>query len=235
VAGPAAASEGERAAAAAAVDVAHINSHSKGTKVRQESSPSRRIRRPTPRCTLAMALVVPLVLAACGSSSSSSSSKSTTSATGTGSFAARRAQIQACLKKQGITPPARPQGGPPGGGAGAGTGLGGLFGGGPPGGRGNPKMRAALRKCGINFAGGRRRFFSTPAGKQALNSFVACVRKNGYNLPDPNTSGNGPVFDPTKVNRNDPKLIVAAAKCRYLLPRPRFGPGGGGPPPGAAQ
>ncbi len=97
------------------------------------------------------------------------------------------------------------------------------------------KFRAAMRKCGINFRGGRERFFSSPAGKRALNSFVDCVRKNGYNLPAPNTSGNGPVFDPSKINRNDPKLIVGAAKCRHLLPRPRFGPGRGGGPPGGAQ
>jgi len=48
------------------------------------------------------------------------------------------------------------------------------------------------------------------------------MRKNGYNLPAPNLSGNGPVFNPAQVNRNDPKFVAAAQKCRSLLPT-RFG------------
>jgi hypothetical protein len=189
---------------------------------------------------LALPVALSLALAACGSSSSSAS-KGGTSTTANGSFAARRAAIRACLQKQGINLPQRP----PGGGPPRGGGLGGLFGGGGggPQGQNASKFRAAMQKCGLNFRGRRGRFFSTAAGKRALNAFVACVKKNGYALPTPNTSGNGPVFDPTKVNRNDPKLIVAAAKCQKLLPRPRFrrggfgpgGPDGGGPAPGSAS
>jgi hypothetical protein len=55
------------------------------------------------------------------------------------------------------------------------------------------------------------------------------MKTNGYKLPQPNLSGNGPVFDSRKVNRSDPKFVAAAQKCQALIPRP---PGGGGPPGG---
>ncbi len=47
-------------------------------------------------------------------------------------------------------------------------------------------------------------------------------------MPAPNLSGSGPVFDASKVNRNDPKFQKAAQKCQSLL---RFGRGTTGPPP----
>jgi hypothetical protein len=56
------------------------------------------------------------------------------------------------------------------------------------------------------------------------------VRRNGFALPAPNTSGRGPVFDPTKVNQRDPAFVKASAKCQQLLGAP-----GGGPPPGTAS
>ncbi len=177
--------------------------------------------------TIVAALVLSATLAACGSSSSSSS----TAASGPNS--ARRAEIAACLKKQGITPPAGAQGNrftrPPGGAA---PGGGGLFGGGPAGAQGGPnggRFRAALQKCGIRFIGRRRgSIASTPAGRAALKRFAACMKKNGYKLPAPNLSGKGPVFDASKVNRSDPKFVAAGTKCQGLIPRPS------GPPPGGA-
>ncbi len=66
------------------------------------------------------------------------------------------------------------------------------------------------------------------------------MRRHGYNLPPPNTTGTGPVFDATKVNRNDPKLLTVARACQALIPRrggggagAGTGGGAGGPPPGA--
>lgn len=170
------------------------------------------------KTTIAASLVVAALVAGCGSSSPSSTTR-TTAASG-------RAQIQACLKKQGVTLPQRPKGAPPAGGGGF------FFGGGtgnaqrPSGFRSDPKVAAALRKCGVNLqvrrSGNPR---NSARFKQALNKFVACMKRNGYALPKPNTSGRGPVFDASKVNRNDPKFKSAAAKCQTLL---RFGP-----PPGA--
>jgi hypothetical protein len=171
---------------------------------------------------LAVLPIACVALAACGSASKSSTSSTTTAAAGD-----RRAQFAACMKKQGFNLPQRPPGGRPGGAPGGVPGFG--FGGG--GNAGDPKFQAALRKCGANFSGRRRAI--SPAMKTALPKFVACVRKNGYNLPDANTSGNGPVFDPSKVNQTDPKFQAAARKCQSLLPRPTGPPNGGAPPAGA--
>ncbi len=61
--------------------------------------------------------------------------------------------------------------------------------------------------------------------RKQISQYVACVRQNGYDLPSPNTSGNGPVFDSSKVNQNDPKFKAASAKCQNLLPStPQGGP-----------
>ncbi|HEY2600474.1 MAG TPA: hypothetical protein VGI67_02885 [Thermoleophilaceae bacterium] len=197
---------------------------------------------------------LPLLVAACGSSSSASTGASaSTSSTTTPNFrsAAGRAQLATCLKKQGVTLPQRRQGGPPAGGAGGGGGNGGggggfLFGGGNGGGNGNgrpsgnfrnSKLANALRKCGVTpgqgAGGGFRAGANGARFNQALTKFVACMKQNGYPLPKPNTSGKGPVFDASKVNRNDPKFKSAAQKCQSLL---RLGPqpgGGNGSPPGA--
>jgi hypothetical protein len=178
-------------------------------------------------------LAASVALTACGGSSGGSAAASTTGSN-------NRAAVAACLKKQGVSLPRRNSGngGPPGTGTAPGTGnrpppgLGlGLGGGGA--GSNNPnraKVQAALRKCGINFqrrGGGFRA--SNPAFRQALVKFTACVRKNGYNLPAPNTSGNGPVFSQRQVNRNDPKFIAASKKCQSVLPqRPTNGPPGAG-------
>jgi hypothetical protein len=146
--------------------------------------------------------------------------------------------VAACLKKQGITLPRRPPGGgapgrAPGSGAGPGPGPGlglGLGGGRPSGGQSSAnrtKFRAALQKCGVGFRQGG--FGRNPAFRQALVKFAACVRRNGYNLPVPNTSGNGPPFNRGQVNPNDPKFKAAAMRCQGLLPRrpPNGAPGGG--------
>ncbi len=182
--------------------------------------------------------VVLLAVAGCGSSSSGSGSTQASATTGPGGT--NRQAIADCLKKQGIDVPQRPSGAPPqGGGPGAGGGF--LFGGGPPGGgngsggRDFSKIRAALQKCGINPQQGQRRFNPQNSAqfRQALTKFVTCVRKNGYDMPDPNLSGNGPVFDSSKVDRNDPKFKKAATRCQSDLLALR--PQGRGAPPGGAN
>jgi hypothetical protein len=170
------------------------------------------------------------LIAACGSSSSSSTttqaaaSGSPSSASGSGSpRSARRAALVACLKQHGVTLPARRPG----------AGGGGFFGGGGPpaggtsttGGRGffrDPKMQAALKACGANFGnfrGGRG------LGRQRITNYVTCVRQHGYNMPNPNFSGNGPIF-PASI-RSDPKFQAASRNCQSLLVRPGAGTSGG--------
>ncbi len=164
-----------------------------------------------------------LTLAACGSSASSSTNTTSTSA----SASSKRAQapgssrftaLKSCLAKQGITLPAPSGNRPP-----AGTGS---TGGGGPLGRGGgfqlPKgvsrtqFQEALKKCGGgNPAGGTR--FNGAASKTALTKFVACMRENGVNLPAPNTSGNGPVFNTKQVNTTSSTFKSATAKCQSDL------------------
>jgi hypothetical protein len=186
-------------------------------------------------------LTVVTALAGCGGSSSKTSSNTGSGGANTsgganasggangtsgpqGDFAARRAQLAACLKQQGVTLPPRPNrpsNGP--------TGPGGFLGGGGGGGGrfgqffSNPKLRAAAQKCGLRLGqgGGLR----NPAFRAQIQRFVACVRQNGY--PQiPNPSPTGPPFRPNQLNRGDPKFQAAAHKCQGLLPRGGGGPGG---------
>ncbi|MGZ4239856.1 MAG: hypothetical protein ACXVHB_24510 [Solirubrobacteraceae bacterium] len=194
----------------------------------------------TPRASQTALVLVALatLVAGCGSSSSSSSSSSSTSAsTGSGSSTGRAA-LAACLKQHGITLPAgRPgAGAPPGGAPGAGSGnppagapgsgSGNPPAGGPPsgfpGGAGNnSKFRAALKACGANFpAGGRRGGFN----RQNIQKYVTCVRQHGYNLPNPDFSGKGPVF-PANIRTNK-KFQSASKSCQTLLAPPQGGASG---------
>jgi hypothetical protein len=185
-------------------------------------------------------LLACLGLAACGSSSGSSSSTASTSASTTTTGAAgakgpnsgRFAAMRECLQKNGITLPQRTPGQrrPPGG-------AGGFLGGGS-GGTGGPSLpkgvtraqyEAALKKCGGgNFAGRGRggARFKSPAFQAALAKFATCLRENGVNVPAPNTSGNGPVFDTKGIDTSSAKFKAAEAKCQSDL-RAAFRRGGG--------
>jgi hypothetical protein len=193
-----------------------------------------------PAIAVLVLLLASLVLAACGGSSSSSSSSnasasasaSTTGGAGsTGPRSGRFAAVRECLAKNGITLPKRAPG------TGRPPGAGGFLGGGA--GRALPKgvtraqYEAALKKCGGNLAG-RERFFNGPARIQALTKFAECMRQNGVNLPAPNTSGNGPIFDTKGLNTSSTVFRTAEAKCQSELSKALPGRvGGGGAPPGA--
>jgi hypothetical protein len=179
---------------------------------------------------LAIATVVAVALAACGSSSNSNSTSTTKSASRSDRFAS----VRACLEKEGIKLPARPNGQSGGGGL-PGVGPGGFK---LPEGVSQSKFREALKKCGGGFPGGARRGFNSATAKTALTQFAACMRENGINLPAPNTSGNGPVFNTKGINTSSEAFKKARQKCQSKL-KGAFGagrpPGGGegGPPSGA--
>jgi hypothetical protein len=185
-----------------------------------------------------VAVAIAVTLAACGGGSSSKASSATNSANtstqANGQRSGRFAALRACLHKEGITLPSRPAGKPaqPGGG-----GLGFLGRGGglkPPAGVSQSKFEEALKKCG-GFPRGVRRFNSA-AARTALIKFAQCMRENGINLPAPNTSGTGPVFNTKGINTSSAAFKAAERKCRADL-RGRFGAGGGprgGAPPNAA-
>ena len=196
--------------------------------------------------TVLVLLLACLGLAACGGSSSSSSSSTaaaaTSTSTGTGAKgpnAGRFAAMRECLQKNGVTLPAfkpgqhgQPQARGPFGGA-TGRQL--------PKGVNKAKYEAAVKKCGGgNFAsrGGTR--FKSPAFKTALAKFATCMRENGVNVPAPNTSGSGPVFDTKGIDTSSAQFKAAEAKCQSDLSGAfRRGPsaggaGGNGAAPGAA-
>ncbi len=198
-----------------------------------------------------------IALAACGSSSSGSSptgttstnanaSASATTSTGgkAGAFGGRFTALRECLQKNGITLPQRKAGERPAGGytPGAGgytPGAGGTGGPQLPAGVTRSQFEAALKKCGGSFggsfgaghgAGGR--FFNSPAVRQAIEQaykkFAACMRENGVSLPEPNTSGKGPIFDTKGVNTKSSQFTSAEAKCHSDLFRARPGASGAG-------
>jgi hypothetical protein len=174
-------------------------------------------------------LLACLSLAACGSSSGSSSSTTsasasttTTGATGAtgakGPSSGRFAAMRECLQKNGVTLPAfkpgqhgQPQARGPFG-AGSAAKL--------PKGVTRAQYEAALKKCGGgNFAGRDRggARFKSPAVQAALAKFATCLRENGVNVPAPNTSGKGPVFDTKGIDTSSAKFKAAEAKCQSDL------------------
>ena len=185
-----------------------------------------------PRGALLTVVVLVLggLIAACGSASSSSTttSTSTTASAAAGSGgpnATRRVALAACLKQHGVTLPARPRGntGPPGGGTGT-TGTGttprrGFFFGGGGGPAANPKFRAALQACGAKFGFRGGQGFRGRITHTTITKYVTCVRQHGYNLPNPNFSGKGPIF-PANIQSNK-KFQAASKACQSLLVPPR--------------
>jgi hypothetical protein len=180
---------------------------------------NRRTHTPTAAAVL-LVVLASLVLAACGGSSKSPSSTSTsasatTSTTGgaPGAFRGRFTALRECLQKNGITLPKRTPGKRPS------PGTGGFPSGssGPalPKGVSKAQYEAAVKKCGGfsrgGFAGGGG--FNSPATKQALAKFATCMREHGVNVPAPNASGKGPIFNTKGLNSNSTKFRAAETKC----------------------
>ena len=197
--------------------------------------------RPAATSALLVALAA-LLLAACGGSSKGSTSAATKK-TASGTRAqpgARASALRACLQKAGITLLERRPGqrgtpragGPFGGGAGAAAKL--------PNGVSRAQLQAALKKCGGGqFPRGGKDFAA--GGARRFAKFAACMRKNGVKLPQPNTSGNGPIFNTKSIDTKSAAFEAADAKCAgELAPsgaRPDGAPGNGteAGPPGTPQ
>jgi hypothetical protein len=198
---------------------------------------------------MAMLVVSALALAACGGGSSSNSEPSSTTNAGSegagpggsegGPVAFNISEEQrSCLKEKGVELPefkggeggAPPQGGelpegfePPEGGEPP-------QGGAPPGGgfQGNAK---AFEECGVElpeFKGGPGGKGGPPnmnsaAFKKQVKEYVACVRENGYELAEPNFSGEGPIFE--KSESESAAFKKASEQCQGLFGGPRGGPG----------
>jgi hypothetical protein len=181
-----------------------------------------------------------LGLSACGGSSGSSTNAVATGATttsasgattttgassskGNGTSAVRQgpSAIRECLQKNGVTLPKRGSGGPAGG---AFLGAGSANGPQLPKGMTRAQFEATLKKCGgSNFGarfgrpGGASPRVRSPVFQQALAKFAVCLRQNGVNVPPPNTSGKGPIFNTKGIKTTSPRFRHASMKCRGVL------------------
>lgn len=178
-----------------------------------------------------LAIVAALLVAGCGGSSddgtsedtsASSSEQSGGSGGGPGGFEIDD-EARACLEESGVEIPEMgegemggepPQGEmPPSGEA--------PEGGEPPQGFGGEDQQKAFEECGIDMSqgGGGPGGADTdsPEFRESIEEYVACVRENGYDLPDPNLSGEGPVFKESEVDQDDPDFKAANEECQSLI------------------
>lgn len=179
--------------------------------------------RPTPTLRRLIAALAALATAAALAACGGASGKTTTSpAAASAGGSASRTTRAACLRQHGITIPtgsraASGAGVSGGGGPPSGAPSGGL----PGAGAGGGKFQAAIKACGGNLPG-------RPPGaglpRQAISKYVSCVRGHGYQLPQPNFSGNGSVF-PASV-RSSKKFQAASKSCQSLLTPARTTPPG---------
>jgi hypothetical protein len=173
----------------------------------------------------AVVVSVAAFLVGCGGSSSDSSGEESSTASadqpgGPRGFAEISEETRACLEERGVELP-DPGEGPPGGGA--------PPAGAPPAGfgEGGEEMKEAFEECGAEPPEGRPGGPPMDSGafRESIKEYASCMGENGYELPEPNVSGEGPVFKESDVDREDPKFEAANEKCQSLL----GGPGGGGP------
>jgi len=181
-----------------------------------------------------LAVLATVLLAGCGSSGGGESSSEETTASseqagGPGGFAEISDETRSCLKEEGVELPEPGQGGPPAGGPPEGTPPeGGPPTGGPPQGfgKGGAKMKKAFEECGGELPQGKPEGPPMDSGafRKSIKEYVACMGENGVELPEPNLSGEGPVFKESEVDREAPKFKAANEKCQSRLGVP------GGPP-----
>lgn len=101
--------------------------------------------------------------------------------------------------------------------------------GGPPGSAGGPMSeedKEAFEECGVEMpefkvvlGGPGAPDVNSSAFRKKVREYVACVRKNGYELADPNFSGEGPIFE--KSESESDAFKRASEKCQGLLGGPR--------------
>jgi hypothetical protein len=108
-----------------------------------------------------------------------------------------------------------PEGGPPAGGFG---------------GERREEMTKAFEECGVEMpefkggpggatAEGARPNVNSAAFQKQVKEYVACVRENGYELAEPDFSGEGPIFD--KTESESAAFKKASEQCQSLIGGPQ--------------
>jgi hypothetical protein len=153
-----------------------------------------------------------------GSSSTSSGGGSTGKGSKPLTATARLAALRECLQKNGI-PLSKPSPGTKGATTAqfnaALTKCNHLIG--PPSIAGNAGAARPQGTSGVKGAGRSSQPARSAVFRQALAKYATCLRQNGINLPAPNPSRAGPIFNTTGVNTRSPQFIAAAKKCRGVL------------------
>ncbi|HEX3239666.1 MAG TPA: hypothetical protein VHR18_05975 [Solirubrobacterales bacterium] len=197
-------------------------------------------RRPLLGLLAVLAVLAAIAVAGCGGSSGDSTSADSTASSGGGAEPGGAAsgggppggfeiddEALACLEEQGVELPEMGEGGglPEGGAPPTGEPP---EGGPPEGFGGGEDMQKAFEECGIDAPqGGGAGGPPTDSAefRESIEDYVACVRENGYDLPDPNLSGEGPVFSESEVDQSDPEFKAASEECQSLIGTPGGGEG----------
>ena len=121
------------------------------------------------------------------------------------------AGLDECLKKQGINTFEAPTHTEPTVGVGGVLGQGGMR---VPVGVTRPQFEAALSKCGLGGVQVQGAPITNPTFRQRVLRLAACFRHDGFKVPAPNMSGNGPVFNTSGIEITDPRWRIAKRTCR---------------------
>ncbi|MEU5777173.1 hypothetical protein [Streptomyces venezuelae] len=77
------------------------------------------------------------------------------------------------------------------------------------------KMEAALKKCGAG--GGRSGKGPSQADKDKMLKYAQCMRKNGFNMPDPKFDGGAMQAQPMPKGAEAKKMEKAAEACKGIV------------------
>lgn len=77
------------------------------------------------------------------------------------------------------------------------------------------KMQAAMEKCGMG--GGSKDGGVSQADKDKMLKYAQCMRKNGFNMPDPKFDGGAMQAQPMPKGAEAKKMEKAAEACKGIV------------------
>ncbi|MEU6820374.1 hypothetical protein ABZ921_07075 [Streptomyces atriruber] len=137
-----------------------------------------------------------------GSDSGSGSGSSDSADGGKGADADKAFKERECLRKNGLKVPE-----PKSGEDSRGITIGGDM--------SKEKMEAAMKKCGMG--GGSKGGGVSQADKDKMLKYAQCMRKNGFNMPDPKFDGGAMQAQPMPKGAEAKKMEKAAEACKGIV------------------